>query len=379
MISNIKKNLGAIKHNYGGWTTKRKILVIESDDWGSVRIPNKASYNALIDSGIPANKCPFLSVDNFEQIDDFQALFSTMEQIQSEFGKSPKITANYIMANPDYKAIEESNFNEYKFISLKQKLINENSLRDYQEQIAIGSKHNWFYPQLHGREHVNISLWMRFLKDNSPETRLAFNNQVFGVSTTISSEKRRSFLPALDFENVDEFKSIIRPSLIEGQKLFEEFFGYYSKSFIAPNYTWDANSEEVLSQNKVKFLQSSRSQIIPVGAQSEQGAAIRHKTGDKSKFNQTYLVRNAIFEPSTIPNKRKHLDDCLSQINIAFLLNKPAILSMHRLNFMGGLNAKNREENLSLFKELIESVIKKHPKIEFLSSDELGELIQDQK
>ena len=83
-----------------------------------------------------------------------------------------------------------------------------------------------------------------------------------------------------------------------------------------------------------------------------------------------------IFEPTTIANKRMHLDDCFSQINVALLLNKPAILSMHRLNFMGGMNPKNREENLSLFKELIEKIIKKHPKIEFLSTDELGELIQ---
>lgn len=376
MIANIKKKAGAIKNNLSGWSTNRKILVIESDDWGSVRIPSKNAFNALQENGIEANKCPFLSFDSFEQVDDFQALFSTLKQIQDTFGKSPKITANYIMSNPDFTAIEASNFSEYTFITLKEKLQKENVLVQYLAQVEIGRNENWFRPQLHGREHVNIALWMKFLQDKSAQTRLAFKHQVYGVSTNISSEKRRSFLPALDYENTEQFNSIVKPSLIEGQKLFEEFFGFSSKSFIAPNYTWDEKVEEILSDNKVSFLQSSRSQQIPVGAQAAQGKFVKHKTGEKNKFNQTYIVRNVIFEPTTIANKRMHLDDCFSQINVALLLNKPAILSMHRLNFMGGMNPKNREENLSLFKELIEKIIKKHPKIEFLSTDELGELIQ---
>ena len=376
MIANIKKKAGAFKNNLSGWSTNRKILVIESDDWGSVRIPSKNAFKALQEDGIEANKCPFLSFDSFEQVDDFQALYSTLKQIQDTFGKSPKITANYIMSNPNFSAIEASNFREYKFITLKEKLQKENLLVQYLAQLEIGSNENWFQPQLHGREHVNIALWMKFLQDNSEQTRVAFKHQVYGVSTNISTEKRRSFLPALDYENNEQFNSIVKPSLIEGQKLFEEFFGFSSKSFIAPNYTWDEKVEEVLSHNKISFLQSSRSQQIPVGAQAVQGKFVKHKTGEKNKFNQTYIVRNVIFEPTTISNKRMHLDDCFSQINVALLLNKPAIMSMHRLNFMGGLNPKNREENLSLFKELIEKIIKKHPKIEFLSTDELGELIQ---
>lgn len=379
MINKLRRNISRIQSIVGGWKSSRKILVIESDDWGSVRIPNKAAYNTLLKNGILVDKCPFLSFDHFEQIEDFKALFDTLNIIKMKYGKAPKITANFNMANPDFSAIEHSDFNHYKFIDLKSKLKSENLLEEYLEQLEIGMKNKYFQPQLHGREHVNIGLWMQFLKKNSSETRLAFKNDVYGISTTISSENRRSFLPALDFENDKEWETITKPSLIEGQKLFSEFFGYNSRSFIAPNYTWDSNVEKILSENDVEFIQSSTNQFVSLGSQKTEGKVIEHRTGERNSSGQIYLVRNSIFEPSTVTNKPKHLAKCLSQINMALFFRKPAILSMHRLNFMGGMNENNRTENLALFNELIEKLINKHPTIEFLSSDELGDIIKKNK
>jgi hypothetical protein len=379
MITELKKKLGIIKNNIGGWSTSRKILVIESDDWGSIRIPSKNAFDILKNKGIPVNECPFLSLDHFEQIDDFNALFQVMLEIKQKYNKSPKITANYIMANPDFKSIKDFNFKNYSYISLKNKLQSENVLSDYMQQIDRGQKENWFQPQLHGREHLNIGLWMRLLEESSKETLLAFDNEVYGISTTISSEKRRSYLPALDYENEAIFKKFVIPSLFESQQLFKDFFGFVSKSFIAPNYTWDSKIEAILAEQKIEFIQGSRSQLVSIGAQKKEGKVIKRKTGERNKNSQVYLVRNAIFEPSTVKNKQKHLNDCLSQINLSFICRKPAILSMHRLNFMGGLNLSNREENLSLFKKLIETLIVKHPNIEFMSSDQLGNNIKQTK
>ena len=376
MISKFKKIGSIIKNNTGGWSSGRKILVIESDDWGSIRIPNKKAFQNLKNNGIPVDKCPFLSCDHLEQVEDFKALFEVMRKIQDKHNKSPKITANYIMANPDYKKIRDSSFEDYHYVSLKDKLRIDGTFEDYTTQLQKGREENSFHPQLHGREHLNIALWMKFLHNSSKETLLAFENEVYGISTTISSEKRRSYLPALDYENEDILKKIVTPSLIDGQELFKEFFGFHSKSFIAPNYIWDSKVETVLADQKVEFIQSSRSQLVSVGAQDKEGISIKHKTGERNINNQIYLVRNAIFEPSTVVNKQQHLLDCLLQINLAFLFKKPAILSMHRLNFMGGMDKNNRDENLVLFEKLIETLIKKHPNVEFMSTDQLGDIIK---
>ena len=37
--------------NIPGWRTKRKIVVIESDDWGSIRMPSRDIYEKLLAEG----------------------------------------------------------------------------------------------------------------------------------------------------------------------------------------------------------------------------------------------------------------------------------------------------------------------------------------
>ena len=34
--------------NIPGWRTKRKLVVIESDDWGAIRMPSKEIYNQFL-------------------------------------------------------------------------------------------------------------------------------------------------------------------------------------------------------------------------------------------------------------------------------------------------------------------------------------------
>ena len=51
-----KQKLAKNYINALGWKTKQKYLVIESDDWGAVRMPSKKVYNKLVKSNIPVNK-----------------------------------------------------------------------------------------------------------------------------------------------------------------------------------------------------------------------------------------------------------------------------------------------------------------------------------
>jgi hypothetical protein len=93
-------------------------------------------------------------------------------------------------------------------------------------------------------------------------------------------------------------------------------------------------------------------------------------------FYQLYLVRNIIFEPSTVSDKKKAVRTFIHDIKRAFRFKKPAIISMHRLNFMGELNPNNRKENLKLFKDALLEIIKEYPQVEFMTSPELAQLIK---
>jgi len=65
----------------------------------------------------------------------------------------------------------------------------------------------------------------------------------------------------------------------------------------------------------------------------------------------------------------------MKQISNSFFWNKPAIISMHRLNFMGSLSEENRTINLSGLNTLLHQIFKQWPDVIFLSSDQLGEFI----
>ena len=103
-----------------------------------------------------------------------------------------------------------------------------------------------------------------------------------------------------------------------------------------------------------------------------------HYTGQKNALQQRYLIRNAFFEPSVNPNIN-YVKDCLSRIELAFKHKTPAIISSHRVNFIGSIFHENSSKNLKEFQSLLKSIVQKWPDVEFLSSDQLGDIISKNK
>ena len=93
-------------------------------------------------------------------------------------------------------------------------------------------------------------------------------------------------------------------------------------------------------------------------------------SGRKNIYGLNYLIRNVFFEPALSPTFNWEAD-ALNRINTSFFWGKPAIISMHRINFVGGLSEENRAQNLKRLKSLIDAVVKMWPEIEFLGSHEL--------
>lgn len=57
----LKQNIAYNFFNIPGWRTKRHIVVIESDDWGSVRMPSLEVYNQFLKEGIRVDKDIYLN------------------------------------------------------------------------------------------------------------------------------------------------------------------------------------------------------------------------------------------------------------------------------------------------------------------------------
>lgn len=374
MIKKALKEFSINSQNIFGWRTNKKILVIESDDWGSIRMPSKKAFDNLLTNGISVDKCPYNSNDSLETSEDLEALFETFSTIKDYKGNSLKLTANTIVANPDFEAIKKNKFTEYfyeDFVATYNRINGDSSAFDLiQQGISAGI----YIPQLHGREHLHVNAWLKALQEGDQETLLAFDQGLWGFPTKRFNGTKMNFSTAFHIRNkMDENLAV--QSITEAAFLFEKYFGFKSESFIAPRYIWNDCVERELNNIGVKFIQGLILQQVPY---NENLKTKIHFFGSKNEYNQIYINRNVFFEPTQnikFPWKK----DALNRIDAAFRWGKPAIISMHRLNFMGGLNLLNRTNNLLELKELICSVKTKYPDVIFMSTNELGKLINNEK
>jgi hypothetical protein len=372
---NIKKKLKNHLNNMSGWRTDKKVVVLESDDWGAIRMPSAEVLSKLKKSGVKTDRCHYVSNDSLASEEDLTQLFECLNKVTNKTRKKPVLTANVVMANPDFQKIRESGFKEYHFDwftdSLKKYPKHSGSFELWKE----GMRDGIFYPQFHAREHLQVSRWLAYLKDQDSETARAFHHNVFGLSTSVTNEDRRSYLAAYEVEN-EKQQQFVLDSICEGLRKFQNVFGFKSESAIAPNYTWNHEMEKVMVENGIRYLQGGRVQRSP-DITTGTNQYIRHSLGDQNSLGQIYLVRNCTFEPSSNPSK-DWVNSCLSEIKTAFFWKKPAVIESHRVNYVGYINPANRDKNLELLETLLTGILNRWPDVEFMSSDELGRLIESE-
>ncbi len=376
MLQSIRRRIARHLVNYRGWHTNKKIVVIESDDWGSIRMPSQQVYEAFLKKGVPVDQSPYCRYDSLAGEEDLEALFETLLKFKDRNGNSPVITANTIVANPDFEQIRSSGFTEYAYEpfteTLKRYPGRKKSFRLWQQGMEAGI----FRPQFHGREHLNVPLWLHNLQYANSFYREAFESQFWGLDLNGEETEHRSIQAAFDAARKEELKG--HESVIsDGVRLFREIFGFLPDSFIAPNYIWDPSLHEVLRQTGVKYIQGMKYQKLPI-YRSNRRKMVRHYAGERSQSGQAFLIRNSVFEPSLKAANYDVVGSCLKDIANAFFWKKPAVITSHRINYIGYLKEENRSENLKKIQELIRKIQNLWPEAEFLSSDQLGEQLYGQ-
>ena len=283
-------------------------------------------------------------------------------------GKNATFTAVSVVANPDFNKIRESDFSEYFYEpftdTLKRYYGDNSSFLLWQEGIDLGI----FMPQFHGREHLNVPVWMRNLGRNDVETRLAFDHGFWGFKRRSAETPR--YQAAFDFVDATELDSHASV-IIDGLELFKNIFGFGAQYFVPPNALINNSLNEVSAKAGIKLRSASMIQREAMGDGDYRN--VYHYLGQKNKFGQRYITRNSVFEPSS--KEKDWADTCLNEIKNAFLWNKPAIISSHRVNYIGTLDKSNRDHGLQQLDILLKTIIKKWPDVEFLSTIQLGDLM----
>lgn len=371
IVTNIKSHLP----NILGWRTNRKIVVFESDDWGMTRMPSKKDYDYFKSIGFRVQDCSYNKNDNIESNDDLEFLFDVLADFKDLNGAPAVFTFNNVVANPDFEKIKEDNFEKYHYEVFTKTLERYNNRNRVIDLYNEGMSKKVMKPQFHAREHVNVNRWMQDLKAGNKTLRLAFERNLYSIHKEGVSSGRREYLDAfgLGYDKSLELESI-ESILEDGLDIFHTLWGFPSKSFIAPCYIWPPEIEDVLKKKGVKYIQGIWVQKNPVKNQSLAITKIRRFQGQKNKLGQKHLVRNVVFEPSEKPNF-DWVDSALSQIRNAFFWKKPAIISTHRVNYIGSIHSENRDNSLIQLRSLIQKIVKTWPEVEFMSSDEFGDIL----
>jgi hypothetical protein len=360
--------------NIPGWSTDRKIIVIESDDWGSIRMPSLSSFDKLEKLGLDLRTIDaerYNLNDTLATGSDLEKLFEVLGNHKDSVGNSPVFTAVSVVANPDFEKIRKFYFNQYFYEPFTETLKKYPGCEHSFDLWKVGIENKLFIPQMHGREHLNVSAWMRALKDADKQTREAFNEGFWGF---VPDQK---LLPGVDFQAAFllgepgelEFQEKV---IAEGLDLFNKLFGFKAEYFVAPNGPFNNKLNKVLVEYGIKFRSASKIQDEPLG--NGRTRKVLHWLGQKDKSGLRYITRNCFFEPSQ-PGK-DWIDSCLDNINVAFRWNKPAIISSHRVNYIGSLNLFNRDRSLKDLNRLINSILKAWPNVVFMTTPELGKLMR---
>lgn len=380
-IRSIKKVKRSIIHsmiNMYGWNTGRKLLIIESDDWGSIRMPSREVYEKLLRSGDKVDSDPFTRYDSIECEDDLTLLFDTLTKYKDYKGNYPVITANYAVANPDFDRIEESGYREFYYEPFTKTLGKYPEHRRSFEICRQGIVQKVFFPQLHCREHMNITRWLRHLQEGKRDVVTAFKNRMISTGDSFCPANRYAYMDSFNYGSQEEL-DVVLTAIKEGAELFRNIFGYGTKSFIASCYIWDSELEKEVKNAGIEYIQGSSVQYVPGSDEGTKTLGRKiHYIGQVNKYSQVYLMRNCCFEPSWNKNA-DWVSNCLWDISMAFKWNKPATISTHRLNYIGYIDEDNRNRNLKLLSDLLSEITKTWSDVEFITSAELGYMIKADK
>jgi len=372
-ITKIKRVLSKHILNFPGWNTNRKLLVIESDDWGSIRMPSREVYEKCLKAGYPVDRIAYERYDSLASEEDIELLFGLLTSIKDINGNHPVITANCVVVNPDFVKIRTDNFNYYHYElitdTFKRYPSHYNNFNLWQQGMAA----KVFHPQLHGREHLNVSQFMQALRKGDRDALFGFENQMPGSIPLGPEARGNRYVDATFYYSLKE-KAEILSIILEGLDLFGKLFGYKSESIIPTNYTWSPDYNQAVSEKGINFFQGIRKIREPIP-----GGKPKYHTnylGKTNKSGQIYLVRNVHFEPSLFRLRIKDpVGQCLSDMEIAFRMHKPAVLSSHRINYVGYIDETNRDRNLKMLYQILMTALRNWPDIEFITSDQLGGII----
>lgn len=362
----IKQTLLANLKNLPGTKTKRKLVVIYVDDYGSIRVRDKEAYRNLLQAGLAVDKTRY-GYDTLCTTEDLQMLFDVLTSVKDKHGNHAVFTPFANIANPDFEKIKASGFRQYyrePFTATMERLgkAYDGAYDLWKQGIAEGI----FRPEYHGTEHISVWKFMKALQEGHKSTMLSFDNE--SVASPFFNDEPKIDHPTAVFDIVKASDNdALKEDIKVGLNMFEGLLGYRAAQFTPGAAIYSPLLHGTLAENGIKSIHVQRYKAYPLG----DGRYVKSflYTGKKNKVGQRYIVRNCVFEPflDNCSYNGNAVNKCLLNIEAAFRMHSPALISTHRVNFAGAIEQSHRDVSLKMLSELLHEVVRRWPDVEFVS------------
>lgn len=371
---NIKQKFITNLKNLTGTKTRRKLVVIYVDDYGSIRVRDKQAYNNLLKAGLAVDKTRY-GYDTLCTTEDLQMLFDVLTSVKDKNGHHAVFTPFANIANPDFEKIKESGFQQYyrePFTKTMERL--GDAYNGTYELWKQGIAEGIFRPEYHGTEHISVWRFMKALQEGHKSTMLSFENESVASPFFPDEPKIDNATAVFDIVKASDNDSL-KTDIKVGLDMFEELLGYRAVQFTPGAAIYSPLLHESLLQNGIKSIHVQRYKAYPLG----EGKFVKSflYTGKKNEVGQHYIVRNCVFEPFL--DDRTHnlnaVNNCLLNIEAAFRMHAPAMVSTHRVNFAGAIEPTHRDESLNDLRLLLTEIVKRWPDVEFVSGNQISKIL----
>lgn len=371
----IKADLVRLAKNLPGKKTSRKIVCIYIDDYGSIRVKDKQAYETLKAAGLPMDSTRYSKFDTLASSEDLQLMFDVLTSVKDSQGHHACLTPFANIANPDFEKIRESGFTQYfrePFIeTLKRYGASHEGSYEMWKQ---GIEEHLFHPEYHGTEHINVLRFMQALQRGHKTTRLSFDNESVALPV-IPGDELLTHETTVFFIEKSEENEALKGDIRIGIKMFENLLGYRPKQFTPGAGIYSPALHGVLKETGIDYINAGRYTAYPLG----EGKYVKKflSNGRTNEVGQKYVVRNCVFEPYWDNCKRNDnaVAGCLENVEAAFRMHAPAIISTHRVNFVGSLETTHRDDSLQQLKTLLQEITKRWPDVEFMDGTQMCEIV----
>lgn len=332
---------------------KEPVLVIESDDWGMLR------HSGRFDEVAHIGKLKKWAYDDLESTEDLDDLYKVLGTYSDRFDHPFKITANFIVENPDFEKTIAANYKQLYTTPITQSP----SLEKWKQ----GRDQGVFWPQYHGRFHFNFTSILEGIQKPDSTERALFNAGFHGGLNNLEGSDWNDHSEYVQWKKSKELPiGDLKDWISKGLDIFEEVFGFKSQSVIAPHYVFTPNTAEAFRLSGLKYIQGGNHQYFP--SPGGQMNTRKFPLGSNYYKGLTMLCRNVKFEPAR-GKAEWDVDAAYQACLTSFKKGVPAVLDSHRINYSGRM----KEEGLQKLNSLLNMLEKHKPVV--LSSDELGEAI----